>query len=287
MILNWLRRPYYFEENKHKRLRLNVLIALFVFLFLYVFRPFRIDEYVDNIVLLCLGYGLVTLLICAFWMLLLPHLFSSWFDNKRWTSAKEIIYLSSMIIVIGIVNLLYSAWMSVFSMSWADFWVTQLYTLSLAVFPIIAIVIFEERRQSNRHSTLSENMSAALNQQHTGMAISHHLTLTASNEEYIQLDSASVFYLKSDANYIEVIHREGDQFKKHLLRNTLKAMETQLASEQQFFRCHRSYLVNLNKVIHISGNAQGLKLHLEGMEGVVPVSRKHNDFLKNRFTIRP
>ena len=40
-------------------------------------------------------------------------------------------------------------------------------------------------------------------------------------------------------------------------------------------RCHRSFVVNLDHVIEVGGNAQGLKLHLNMLEDYIPVSRKY------------
>ena len=53
----------------------------------------------------------------------------------------------------------------------------------------------------------------------------------------------------------------------------------------QFFRCHKSYLVNLHQVKHISGNAQGHKLHLFYGDELIPVSRKNNSIIKEKLEI--
>ena len=60
-------------------------------------------------------------------------------------------------------------------------------------------------------------------------------------------------------------------------------MEKQLSDLPQFFRCHRTYLVNLDRVGHVSGNAQGYKLHLEGIDNLVPVSRSLNEEINLRL----
>ncbi|MEM1325759.1 MAG: LytTR family DNA-binding domain-containing protein [Bacteroidota bacterium] len=284
---DWFGRPFYFEEDWRKRLRLNALIATFVFGFLFIFRPFRIGEHESSVLLLCLGYGGVAFLVCGTWMLLFPRIFPRWFDNEKWTTGREIIYLSSLVFTIGAVNLLYSNLMGAFALTWADFQTIQLYTLSLAIFPIIVITFFVEKRQTRRHTLLSDSISSALEKQESTSTNQNLITLTASNDESIQLAADQIFYLKSDANYIEVFHQKEDTLEKELLRNTLKSIADQLSDENQFFRCHRSYLVNLDKVVRISGNAQGLKLHLKDVDDIVPVSRKHNDFLKNRFAIHP
>jgi DNA-binding LytR/AlgR family response regulator len=53
-----------------------------------------------------------------------------------------------------------------------------------------------------------------------------------------------------------------------------------LQGKQNIYRCHKSYLVNLAKVNHVSGNAQGYKLHLKDVEDQIPVSRKLNEEIK-------
>jgi DNA-binding LytR/AlgR family response regulator len=74
---------------------------------------------------------------------------------------------------------------------------------------------------------------------------------------------------------------------KKLLRNSLKAVTESLVEHPQLFRCHKSYLVNLLNVVHVSGNAQGYKLHLLNTDFRVPVSRQHNEEIKKRLAGTP
>lgn len=60
-------------------------------------------------------------------------------------------------------------------------------------------------------------------------------------------------------------------------------MEENLAEFPEFYRCHRTYIVNLQKVKHISGNAQGYKLHLENIDTLIPVSRSLNEGIAAKF----
>ena len=55
---------------------------------------------------------------------------------------------------------------------------------------------------------------------------------------------------------------------------TLKEFEEQLSSFPYVFKVHRSYLVNLQAIESIMGNAQGYALRLKNYsEGTIPVSR--------------
>lgn len=84
--------------------------------------------------------------------------------------------------------------------------------------------------------------------------------------------SEEFLYAESADNYVKVFYTGGQQ----LIRSTLKQLEDSFRGNERIFRCHRTYLVNLDRVIHISGNAQGYKLHLEGVVQTIPVSRSLN-----------
>ena len=60
---------------------------------------------------------------------------------------------------------------------------------------------------------------------------------------------------------------------KFVKRLTLKDLESALKPFPEIIRTHRSYLVNLNQIMGVVGNAQGYKLKLRDYDGTVPVSR--------------
>lgn len=76
------------------------------------------------------------------------------------------------------------------------------------------------------------------------------------------LDLDDILYIESDGNYIEV-HSIN---KKYALRQNMESIMSQL-DHNQFFRVHRSYIVNLNKV----NNYTRKDLTIAGM--VVPISK--------------
>lgn len=82
-----------------------------------------------------------------------------------------------------------------------------------------------------------------------------------------------VSYLEAESNYTWIILKSG---VKHLVSRTLKEMST-LLQFPQFFRAHKSYLVNLNHVVkYIRG--QGGYLVLQNMIQI-PVSRSSKEEL--------
>lgn len=68
------------------------------------------------------------------------------------------------------------------------------------------------------------------------------------------VDTDSIVYLKADANYTEVHMNDGE---KIIVSKTLKELEKRFLL-YPFFRVHKSYLVNMNKVksIQLNGGAK-------------------------------
>ena len=98
--------------------------------------------------------------------------------------------------------------------------------------------------------------------------------------EQLTLAPEDILCIEAADNYVTVFHLENSALKKTVLRSTLKAQEECLSDFPDFFRAHKSYLVNARHIARVSGNAQGYRLHLDGMEETVPVSRKQNEALR-------
>ena len=98
------------------------------------------------------------------------------------------------------------------------------------------------------------------------------LTITSNIiNEVFKVAVNDVLYIQSNQNYISIYYIKEHKIKSHLLRISLVNALKQITSEN-IIQCHRSYLVHINSIKKITGNAQGLKLELTH-NIVVPVSR--------------
>jgi DNA-binding LytR/AlgR family response regulator len=110
------------------------------------------------------------------------------------------------------------------------------------------------------------------------------VTITSENQgETFSIAPAALLFIRSADNYAEVYFEESGQVSRKVVRNSLKNLEASL-NLPTMLRCHKSYLVNTNRINHVSGNAQGYKLHFKGTDLLIPVSRQMNDEVKNLFT---
>lgn len=94
----------------------------------------------------------------------------------------------------------------------------------------------------------------------------------------------SLLYLESSENYISICYLNKGKTSTYLLRNTLKKME-ELFAETDIIRCHRSYMVNFEKVKVIRKERDGLVLELDAPSAIdLPVSRTYVDSVMQTFS---
>jgi len=91
----------------------------------------------------------------------------------------------------------------------------------------------------------------------------------------LSLKRSDILYLQGTDNYVTVWYLSKERLSKYLLRNTLKKMEDELLPES-IIRCHRSYLVNMDRIKLIRREKEGLMLELDTpLTVLIPVSRTY------------
>lgn len=106
---------------------------------------------------------------------------------------------------------------------------------------------------------------------------------TQVKSENFNLNVSNFLFSRSERNYLEIFVMENNSVKKELKRISLVDFKKQLGAFNNIIKTHRSFLVNLNHVISISGNAQGYSLKLNHCNEEVPVSRNQIKILEQRM----
>jgi DNA-binding LytR/AlgR family response regulator len=103
----------------------------------------------------------------------------------------------------------------------------------------------------------------------------------------ISLKSEDLLYLESADNYVYIHYLDHNKITKYMIRNSLKNLEAEL-TKIGFLRCHRSFMVNFEKVKLIKKEKDGLNLELDvPSEQSIPVSRTYIDQIIRRFSDSP
>jgi hypothetical protein len=209
------------------------------------------------------------------------------FREEKWTVGKEIIFFIWLVGCVGIANLLVDHWLEGGGFSWASFGNTMFNTVAVGLIPVTLTVLVKQQKLLRRYAGEARRI------EETVFAAGAGKTIIAGNDviglggetgsEKLQLAVNSLLYINAADNYVKIYHTGAAGVQSSLLRSSLKNMEMQLEAYPQFCRCHRAWLVNLQKVVHISGNAQGYRLHLAETEDTVPVSRNLNTLIAEKL----
>jgi Response regulator of the LytR/AlgR family len=94
----------------------------------------------------------------------------------------------------------------------------------------------------------------------------------------------NLLYLESTENYISICYLNKGKVSKYLLRDTMKKMEENFTGTE-IIRCHRSFMVNFEKVKVIRKDKDGLKLELDNPSVIdIPVSKTYADNVMQTFS---
>ncbi|MFC0774678.1 LytR/AlgR family response regulator transcription factor [Terrimonas alba] len=305
------KQSFPFTSSWKSQLKTALGFGLFVLTFLLVFKPFGLDAIPMNwLWLVSISYGCITFG-CIFLMLLtLPFLFPHFFKEDKWTTGRQILHTIAIVVVVGWVNYLVSPFLVETTYSWRDMLWFQGITLAVALLPVTVFTLWKqnsllkkfERQAVVLEKKLKEKLD--IEKQQESFALPQEkkidfpaIELTGDYQgEKIVLQPEDLYFITAANNYIKVYFvknarlREKDNDDKiqlkpsySIIRMTMKKAEEMLEAWPVFFRCHRAYIINLDKVAHVEGNAQGYKIRLAHTEELIPVSRNLNSEFSDKL----
>ncbi len=169
----------------------------------------------------------------------------------------------------GFYNITYTKWL----------WLTIKYVFIFEAFLIPLSILL------NHYFVLSSQNAVVFQKEEESKVGSSKLCLMSiSKKEQLEVFPKDLIIIKSDGNYMEVYYFQNEKIAFTLLRNTMAAIESYICEYPFLLRCHRSYLINTDKIESIKGNARGYIINLAGIEYGIPVSRSKvasfKEFLK-------
>lgn len=274
--MNSLRRfltqpyPFYFEGKTFYTLL--VLVFLMSFGFNYFFEPFNVyvPEHKMGYFYISLVHALVTVIVFFILFLglkLMPQLV------ENWNVYKEILFLSLFLVLVGVGQFLIRDIIYDNPNNWSlTYLIEEIRNTFLVGILFVAILVPSNfnhlyRKNQNKAKTLSP-----ITQKTEDAKVN---IITDVKGDDFSLDITHFLYAKADRNYAEIFMQTGDGVDKKLKRISIKNLESQLRPFTNILRTHRSYMVNLNHIVKINGNAQGYKLSLKASGSTVPVSRSY------------
>lgn len=256
--------PYPKSQSIKEILFSSLAAGILVYLFLIIFQPFGTESF---------HHPYKYLILFPYTLIFGSSFFASDLCTSRfknWNIISELLKILLILFLGSTLSYFYnSLFISHVALSFENYCYMFLYSLSVGI-PISAIYILSRYIYLNSHKNIPPNNTPQ--QIETPEQSINTILRISANNTVLTIAEKDLLYVQSMENYCTLYYLEGNSVKKIWLRISLSNILTQIQT-QTIKRCHRSYIINLEKVKDLKGNAQGYKLFLQEIDFEIPVSR--------------
>jgi len=278
---NFLKKPYPFNDDLKRNAKIIFFISICIFGFLLLFQPLDISE-IGNREKLYLGaaLGVITFLSLSINLLVLPSMFPKIFIHREWIVWKEIIWNLWMLFTIA-----FGYFLSYKTLGILVFDFNMIIKLILiAIVPLTILIVFNQNRLLRMHLKTANELNAKLKDSKTDMDKLIHFD-SEYQKDKLSMKARLLLLIRSADNYIEIFWKDGDTINSRMIRSTLTKAQDLLSDYSYVFKCHRSFIVNINYIDRVEGNSQGYRLFIENIDFEIPVSKTAVDQLKEKVKL--
>ncbi len=277
--------PAYIYE-KNNIIRLILFTAVFALLFINIFQPFNSRAWYPNIT--DFKYFFFSSLIILTGMLVV--VISRWIMFK-YTVKHDLLYWQFALYILSEIFA-----MSLFFTLFAKFFPRN------EIEPRGIITIFEEsarntawvlllpysiswlyfswREKIRLLETISKNVPETEVHKRNLIAFPDE-----KGEIKISIMLENLLYVESSDNYATIHYLNKSKLSHYLIRNSLKWMEENLTRETPLVRCHRSFIVNLDKVKVLRKTKDGIFLEMDAINTPdIQVSKTYYQRVMDKFS---
>ena len=217
---------------------------------------------------ICTVFGIITFSVSLIYDLFLRYVLRVHRDIDNWVFWKWMVSVLSVLVLIAAGNFAFMNYLGD-SFTFSRFVSALISTFLVGIFPVFFLGYYKIGQASKNNQKAAQTIRVdAADGQRT-------VAIGSGNKEQLQLEEQQIWFVEAMQNYVVVHYKQDNQWLQKIIRSTLSGVEAQL-DNSSVLRSHRSFLVNRTKIQAVEGNAQGLKLTLQGLEDrKIPVSRKY------------
>ncbi len=271
-------QPYPAHTDSRIYLRTISVISAVVFFILYVIRPFDWAEVADKDLFITAVVSSVATFLGMTLFYLWRYLFPSFFAERNWTLGREILLIIYQFTVVAGAVWLVRVWCGQYwYIPQRSYLFTWWVVSSVGAIPYILATSLKVIYHIRRYLADAISLNSELSTQQATRRV--RLLLP---RDYGVLDD--FLYAESIDNYVEICWQSGGGICRQQYRCTLLELE-ECNPSSLVFRCHRAYVVNLQKVLHVTGNAAGFQLLVHADLPTIPVSRSYVSAFKKQIAL--
>jgi len=264
-LIHWLNQPFTLLDKTRHRWLLILSTGIFAMVFMNVYTPFNMDTWIQisgvPLFLILSSYGILGMVTFILSQIVVRNLFhiSSYtrFTYALWFFAELLLLSLIMFLVYGD-HSQESNWNLL-----SEYFLSFRYTILVLIIPYAMVLFyFQNLKEKNARSNY--------------VVPGDHLVKIKDENDIMQLaiDLNQLLFIQSTDNYVSVFFLKDNKVKKELVRTSLKKLESELKGSP-LVRCHRSYMVNLKKILVTKKTSKGMMLELKDYHDEQIMVSKH------------
>lgn len=281
-----LHKQYPFFLNRKESFSIMAVIGLLVFAIYMVFKPYGLNTItLQELFFIALINGAFVFLTLACSHFILLFLALKHQKEENWTILKEILVYIWHLVFYGGTAFLTSY---VFDLGNREDWsiVAVEIPLLLSIFIIPLVLLLKKNFVLQKNTRDIQKIDTLLVQKRAKDTTGSMVSLISNDKQgIVPINAEDIIGIQSAENYVEIFYMDEGISRSILLRNTLKAIHGQLLMFDFFLQCHRSYIVNLKKVLSFKGNSKGYLVMMEELTFQIPVSRSKLELFRKKMEI--
>jgi hypothetical protein len=283
-MLLWEKKIPNYLTGRRNIVRFILFTAVFALVFINIYAPFGVDKWLESTDLQLFVYSSIVILI-GMLVIVLSRVLMHVFTRKNAISyGKYALWIVGEILALALVYALIQ-WF--FLHVGNDLVHVVRNSVRITAFIILLpYVIFWLYASFKDKYLMLERMESNLSGHHISgdlleKRISGPYSLISFHDEKgilkFSVKREDLLYVEAADNYVIIHYLDNQKLVKYMIRSTLKRIEQQLPNAG-LVRCHRSFMVNIDKVKVIRKEKEGLIIGFETAVNIaVPISKTYLD----------
>ncbi len=282
-VKKWMYKEYPLINCNITKIRIASFFGIFVYLFLIIYKPYEVKNMAGNFYIFSIGYSLCTFIGLVLGFIGLPKIAKKYFKPCIWKIKNEILFLTINFLIVSLLIYLYKEAFGAKITYTRDFLEVLLICLSIGVFPIMILVFSVEikMKRINKKAALEVN-KLRVDKENIVHDNEKEIVINTETRKNSQLTfpEEDFIFAQGMGNYSSIYFMNNQKVNRTTIRINLKNLFEQISFDNHhIIRCHRSYIINKNKILTIKGNARSLIMILEGVKEEIPISRSFDKSL--------
>lgn len=275
--------PSYLYE-KQNSIKLIIFTVVFALLFINLFQPFGSRDWYPGVSDIKYFAFSSLIILTGMLVVVISRVIFTAYSKK-----KPVLYWQYFVVILSEIfamAIFYTLFARYFPKDGVDREITEIFHQSItntALILLLPYAISWLYFSWKEKSAMLENMEKEREKEPKSKSLIAFYDEKGDLKLSVMIDN--LLYIESADNYANICYLNKSDISHFLLRNSLKRIEEQYSAETPLTRCHRSYIVNMDRVKILKKIKGGIVIELDSERTTdIPVSKTYYDSFMKKFS---